>query len=74
MFNFSRYMLCIILLGVVDQVHDRTVLVELSSLSGNVNNLEMPLWLFPCDVQEGDFFYVESIDEVTEIRCGKPPE
>ena len=67
-------MLCICLLGVVDQVQGRSVAVELSNSEGVTENLDMPLWIFPCTVTEGDFFYVEYVDGVTEIRCGKPPE
>ena len=74
MFQFSRVLICVLLLGVVDQVQGRSVSVELSDSNGVTTNMDMPLWVFPCRVKEGDFFYVESVDGVTEIRCGEPPE
>ena len=33
-----------------------------------------PLILFPCEIEEGDMFYFEYADGVTEIRCGEPPD
>jgi hypothetical protein len=65
--------MCILLLGVVDQVHGRSVVVELSASNGEIANMDMPLWLFPCKIKEGDAFYVEKIDGVIEIQCGEPP-
>jgi len=70
----SKVLLCFVLLGVVDQVQGRSVLVELSTSDGVTESMDMPMWMFPCTVKEGDFFYVENIDGVTEIHCGKPSE
>jgi len=36
--------------------------------------VDIPLQFFPCEIQEGDVFYVTRGVDVTEIRCGAPPE
>ena len=74
MFNFhSKILVFACLLGVVDQVHGLSVSVEINSADGNVQNLDIPTLLFPCEVREGDFFYMNNVDGVMEIRCGEPP-
>ena len=65
MLEFSKILLCFVLLGVVDQVQGRSASVELSTSDGVTENMDMPLWMFPCAVKEGDFFYVEHTDGVT---------
>ena len=69
--NFIVY-LC--LLGVVDQVHGDIVLVEITSPSGEYEQLHMPLWIFPCEVKDGEYFYIQNLDGITEVRCGEPPQ
>jgi hypothetical protein len=64
----------ILLLGLVDQVDRNYVTAEVTSLDGEPTIMEFPTVMFPCEVTEGDFFYVSSQDGVTEIRCGEPPE
>jgi len=62
------------LIGVVDQVYDEIVIVEISDSHGNIKHDRIPLWMFPCKVSESDMFYVTLIDGVSELRCGEPPE
>jgi len=62
------------LLGVVDQVEGRSVTVEISDISGEISHIQMPTWIFPCDVGEGDVFYITKVNDVTEVRCGEPAE
>ena len=64
----------ILLLGLIDQVDRNYVTAEVTSLDGEPIIMEFPTVMFPCEVAEGDFFYVLSQDGVTEIRCGEPPE
>ena len=58
----------------VDQVHNDIAIVEITDSTNSIVNAAMPLALFPCSIKEGDFFYFEYIDGVTEVRCGEPPE
>ncbi len=62
----------IALLGMIDSIHGDYVTSEISGSDGVVEVLEIPTFLFPCKVKEGDFFYIVEIDGVTEIRCGEP--
>ena len=73
MFRFSKLVLPAALLGVIDQIHEGSVLVELNNPDGVIENFQMPVSVFPCEISEGDVFYINHIDGVTEIRCGEPP-
>ena len=60
-------------LGMVDYVVGDYAAVEISDPAGEVTQMEIPLFLFPCEVKEGDHFYTFEVDGVREIRCGEPP-
>jgi len=60
------------LLGVVDQVHGNHVQAELTDVNGVSKAIDLPLWMFPCEVKEGDMFYFTKADGVLELRCGEP--
>jgi hypothetical protein len=64
----------IILLGLVDQVEDDYALAEITFSDGSVETIEFPVAIFPCEIAEGDYFYISAGNDVTEIHCGKPPE
>jgi len=74
--SFAKYIniaLALCLLGVVDQVHGGSVAVELTG-QDTTEYTTLPLWMFPCDVKEGDVFYFTKSAGVLELRCGEPPE
>lgn len=73
MFKFDKFFMFVFLLGVVDQIQDTSVSVELKNSSGEVQNLDLPAWVFPCEIGEGDLFYIEQNNENTIIRCGELP-
>jgi hypothetical protein len=58
-------------IGVVDSVNDKYAYVEITT-SEEIIFTSMPVAMFPCEIKEGDMFYFEQIDGVTEIRCGEP--
>lgn len=63
------------ILGIVDQVHDDTAAVELSLTSEEAfinSHVDLPLWIFPCEISEGSQFYFTKTDETLELRCGSP--
>jgi hypothetical protein len=64
----------ILLLGMIDQIEGEYVLAEVTQQGLPTEMIELPSIIFPCEISEGDFFYVNSINGVTEIRCGEPPE
>ncbi len=64
----------LLLLGVVDVIEEDIVEVEITDSKGEIIYTDFPIQLFPCEVKEGDMFYFEHADGVTEIRCGEPNE
>ena len=62
------------MLGVVDQIGDGSVHVELSDSQGDTTTADLPIWVFPCEIAEGDIFYIVKENNVFELRCGEPPE
>ena len=66
------------LLGLVDNVEQGWVTAEITSQNDTgeyeVINIDLPVDIFPCEIKEGDMFYFAYVDDVTEIRCGEPPE
>lgn len=68
-----RYLTLLLTLGVVDYIGTAYVLTELSKPDGSIEMKEFPVEIFPCEISEGDFFYFDIVDGVTEIRCGEPP-
>jgi len=76
MSNFAKYsnlVLAFCLLGVVDQIHEGFVAVELTSQDRVTEYTTLPLWMFPCEIKEGDIFYFTKTAGVLELRCGEPP-
>jgi hypothetical protein len=77
-------------LGVVDTVERDIVVAEITTperrvieevlldhgreIKRRVIEIDLPVHIFPCDIREGDVFYISRDVDVTEIRCGEPPE
>ncbi len=75
--SFAKYAnlaLAFCLLGVVDQIYEESVAVELTGQGRATEYAALPLWIFPCEIKEGDIFYFTKADGVLELRCGEPPE
>ena len=60
-----------IMTGTVDQVEGRQVVVELTAKDGHMHNTVLPLWLFPCRIEEGSKFWIEMKDDSLTIFCGE---
>jgi hypothetical protein len=58
-------------IGVVDSVDNEFANVEITT-NNDVVFATLPVAMFPCGIDEGDMFYFEHVDGVTEIRCGEP--
>lgn len=72
-----QILLLVFFLGMIDQINGDIALVELTGVNGadgGVTYTSLHTSVFPCEPKEGDFFYFQHIDGVTEIRCGEPPE
>ena len=61
-------------LGVVDAVEGNIAVTEINAAHWRGVEVDIPLQFFPCEIREGDVFYVTRDADVTEIRCGEPPE
>ena len=55
--------------GTVDQIHGNTVLVELVSAGGHTHEEILPRWMFPCYIEEGTVFWIDTSEKLTTIRC-----
>lgn len=71
MSNKAMLLSTIIYVGVVDQVGDGWVQTELAQ-DDYSEEFIFPEEMFPCEISEGDYFYISKVGNVTEIRCGKP--
>ena len=69
-----NFILSLFLLGTVDMIEDDVANVEITTDDYEVVYTSLPTDLFPCEIEEGDMFYFVYANEVTEIRCGEPPE
>ena len=67
----------IFLIGSVDLIEGDYAEVEITEyVDGKyeITRRVIPLEVFPCEIKEGSPFYFSYVDDVTEIRCGEPPD
>ena len=55
--------------GVVDRVENEIASVQVTTSEQNIYDLEVPTFLFPCEIEEGDSFYFAYSNSAIEIRC-----
>ena len=60
-------------IGVVDSIYRDIARVEFKTDGEETYHTDIPVGLFPCTIEEGDQFYAQVVDGVTELRCGEPP-
>lgn len=60
-----------IMFGTVDQVNNGFAQVELVAKDGHAHEESIPVWMFPCVVEEGKGFFIETSEKTTIIRCEK---
>ena len=71
----STYGLAMFLtIGTVDSIQQGIATSEILTDDSSVIMVYLPTAIFPCKISEGDMFYFEYVDGVTEIRCGEPNE
>ena len=64
----------ILWIGTVDVIEGEIAMVQVTGSDLEVRDMEMSTLMFPCEIEEGDFFYFAYSEGVTEIRCGEPPQ
>lgn len=57
--------------GTVDQVDGNRVIVELVAKDGHTHQEDIPKWMFPCLIEEGTQFFIQTNEKNTIIRCQK---
>ena len=57
--------------GVVDQLDGEIVAVELQAKDGHYHQAKLPIWVFPCAVEEGLKFSINFEPDTTIVRCTK---
>lgn len=72
--SIFAYLIVFPMVGVVDQVQGSIVQAEVTGNTFGPQTVDLPLWVFPCEVEEGDMFYFTKTNGVFELRCGEPPE
>tara|TARA_E500000331_G_C17208724_1_gene692618 strand:+ start:667 stop:864 length:198 start_codon:yes stop_codon:yes gene_type:complete len=55
--------------GTVDQIEGTKVIVELMAKDGHTHEDIIPIWIFPCTIEEGSKFSIKSNKKNTIIRC-----
>jgi len=55
--------------GTVDQIDGNKVSIELTAKDGHTHQDVIPKWMFPCAIEEGSRFFIESNKTNTVIRC-----
>tara|TARA_B100000700_G_C14614091_1_gene655020 strand:+ start:410 stop:625 length:216 start_codon:yes stop_codon:yes gene_type:complete len=58
-----------IMTGTVDQINGRAVSVELEAKDGHTHQDTLPVWMFPCKVEEGTQFTVAIKEDSLTIIC-----
>jgi hypothetical protein len=59
----------LLMLAVIDQVHEGYVLAEVYKTGGNIEYIHIPSGNIPCSVKEGDKIHLEQSGTVTTISC-----
>ena len=62
----------ILLIGMVDRIEGDIAITTINNSSSSIETIELPVYIFPCEISEGDMFYFSYSGGVTEIRCGEP--
>jgi len=67
---FSLYF-AVTMNGTVDQIYGNKVTVELVAKDGHAHEESLPMWLFPCKIEEGTKFRIKTKENSITIQCDK---
>ena len=71
MFKFLTIAFATTMKGTVDQVDKDRVIAELVAKDEHVHEAELPIWIFPCKVEEGTIFWIKTFEDSVTITCKK---
>ena len=72
MYNYMAIIASLFCIGAVDMIDNGVAHVIFTTDGPESYEADIPIELFPCEISEGDLFYAQVINGVTEIRCGQP--
>ena len=61
-----------LLTGMVDSIDSQMVSAEVSTLGVQNEIMIFPVSIFPCNINEGDSFYISYENGLPRIGCGSP--
>ena len=61
-----------LLTGLVDSIDSQIVTAEVNTLGIQDELMHFPVNLFPCNINEGDSFYISYEEGLPKIGCGRP--
>jgi hypothetical protein len=72
MYKYMAIVASLFCIGSIDVIEDGMAHVVFTTDGPETYEADIPIQLFPCEISEGDMFYTQIIDGVTELRCGEP--
>tara|TARA_Y100000004_G_C8693377_1_gene318524 strand:- start:175 stop:399 length:225 start_codon:yes stop_codon:yes gene_type:complete len=72
MYNYMAILASLFCIGSIDMIENGMAHVIFTTDGPESYEADIPVQLFPCEISEGDLFYAQIIDGVTELRCGEP--
>lgn len=55
--------------GTVDQINNGRADVEIVAKDGHTHEDRLPIWMFPCKIQEGTRFSIKVTEDLVLIQC-----
>tara|TARA_B100001250_G_scaffold45025_1_gene35386 strand:- start:2294 stop:2521 length:228 start_codon:yes stop_codon:yes gene_type:complete len=66
---FKLWFTGVVMNGTVDQINDGKADVEILARDGHSHEDRLPIWLFPCRVEEGTRFSIKMAEDLVLIQC-----
>ena len=61
-----------LLTGMVDSIDSKMVSAEVNTLGVQNEMMIFPVIIFPCNINEGDSFYISYVNGLPKVGCGSP--
>ena len=55
--------------GTVDQIYNSRAIVELVAKDGHAHEESLPVWMFPCKIEEGTKFRIKIKEDSITLEC-----
>ena len=71
MMKFFNIYFAITMNGTVDQIYENRAIVELVAKDGHAHEESLPIWMFPCKIEEGTKFSIKTKQNTITIQCSQ---